>query len=101
MDEEHGDVLVEAVHEHLRDPGIVPSTMDEEKPLKKAELGDGKVGAIGGLQSFVARYAHTDSCRLEDTNLISCVSLVLANSGLMVLMFQGLGRKLQLIHWTW
>ena len=73
LDEEHGNVLVEAVHEHLRDPGIVPSTVDEEKPLKEAELGDGKVGAVGGLQSFVARYTHTDSCGLEDTNLSSCV----------------------------
>ena len=54
LDEEHGDVLVEAVDEDLGHPGIVPCTVDKEETLEKAELCNGEVCTVGRLQTFVS-----------------------------------------------
>ena len=49
LDDVEADVLVEAVEDHLGDAGVVPRAVHQEQAGQVAELGDRKVGRIGGL----------------------------------------------------
>jgi hypothetical protein len=60
LDKVECDILVEGVDKDFGDPRVVPGAVDEEQPLEEAELGDGEVRGVGGLEPLVARKADPD-----------------------------------------
>ena len=59
---------------YLRYSGIIPSPVDKQQPGEEPELGDGKVGRVGGLQPLVAGDADADVGLLDHCDVVSTVA---------------------------
>ena len=59
LDNVKGDVFVERVEDCLGYPGVEPRPVNKEEPRQEPELGDGEVGTVDSLHSFVSGDAHT------------------------------------------
>ena len=71
---------------YLADPGVVPGTVNKQQAGQETELGDRKVGTVGGLQIKKYRYVSKSSehcCTLSSMNILhSCYlkALIARNS---------------------
>mmetsp|Transcript_1248 Transcript_1248/g.3760 ORF Transcript_1248/g.3760 Transcript_1248/m.3760 type:complete len:684 (-) Transcript_1248:1219-3270(-) len=76
--EEEGDgeagVLVERVEDEDGDAAVAPAAVDEEEALEEAELGDGEVGGVDGLEALVARDADADLGGHDHVDVVRAVA---------------------------
>ncbi|RDA96026.1 hypothetical protein CP533_5785 [Ophiocordyceps camponoti-saundersi (nom. inval.)] len=70
--EEH--LLPKGAEDELGRPHVVPPTVDEDEPLKEAELGDGVVGHARRLETLLAGDADADVALLDHGEVVGAVA---------------------------